>query len=234
MGARHRFRFFVPHVGAEGGTLHVQPADAHHLDVVRLGPDDRVDLVDADGTVWEARPLGDGLVELLRPQAAAADVEACIELVAGVLTGARFDELVDGAVQAGVARIVPFATTTKDVVRIDERRARLQRIAEAAAKQSKRTIVPSIAAAIDATDLCSGPTGIVLDAAGVLPLDAAVRRVGVDDTVRLLVGPADGLAPELLAALRDAGWTTARMGPTILRAELAAAVAVAIAALHRT
>jgi 16S rRNA (uracil1498-N3)-methyltransferase len=47
--------------------------------------------------------------------------------------------------------------------------------------------------------------------------------------VRLLIGPAGGFDATEIAALLEAGFTAAALGPRILRAETAAIAAVAIA-----
>jgi 16S rRNA (uracil1498-N3)-methyltransferase len=46
--------------------------------------------------------------------------------------------------------------------------------------------------------------------------------------VLLVVGPEGGLAPAEIAALHDAGATAVHLGPTVLRAATAGAVAAAV------
>lgn len=227
----HRFRFFVDVVGTAGTAVQPAEADLRHLRVLRLRDGEPVEVVDAAGVCWQARVAGERL-ELVDPIANVHDQPATsIELVAGALTGARFDDLVDAAVQAGADRVVPLALTRRDLERLTSRTPRLRRIAKAAAQQSKRGLVPELGAPIDERELLALEPGIVLDAAAGIGLDERLEQTGGRE-LRLLVGPAEGLAPELVTGLLKRGWRDARLGPTILRAELAAAVAVAIAAMH--
>lgn len=227
MSDRHRFRFFVDATGAPGACLPLAAIDAHHARVLRLADGHGVDVVDAEGTLWEAQVAG-ASVQLVASLDGSTE-PAPIELYAGALTGAKFDELVDGAVQAGASLVVPFASNRRDLERLGARRARLERLARAAAKQSKRVLVPTIGAPIGVEELPD--RGIVLDSSAPEALDRVVARSGLQP-LRLLVGGADGIDHAVIAALVERGWTRARLGPTILRAELAAAVAVAVAAMH--
>jgi len=244
-GDRHRFRFFTRDVGLPGVRVQLAPSDAAHLAVLRLDAGDTVELVDATGVVWEAAVPPDtaaGFVTLGQPVLAdpARPQLPRIDLVAGALVGGRFDELVDGAVQAGASSITPFAVAAKEARRLADRHDRLQRIATAAAKQAKRREVPRISAPLDRAGLLALEPGVVLDAAADAPLDLMLQQLdharrdlgGALVGYTVLVGPAEGLSGELVAELVSAGWRAARLGPTILRAELAAAVTVAAVALH--
>lgn len=220
----HRFRFFVDVVAVRGAQVTLSSADAAHARVLRLAEGDGIDVVDSAGTVWDAAYVSHGAVRLI-DVVVDGSARGGIELIAGVLTGAKFDELVDHAVQAGATRIVPLATTPRDHARILARRERLQRIAAAAAKQSHQSRIAQIASPITHAELLELEPGLVLDAA------ASDRITDVDvasDTeVRVLVGPADGLDDTLVGELVRGGWRGVRLGRSILRAELAAGVAVA-------
>ena len=234
-GAPHRFRFFVDETGEVGARVTVPDGDRAHLRVLRASTGTRVEIVDGSGALWEGEVDEDGAVRLLQPIPVSGKQLVQIELVAGALVGGRFDELVDGVVQAGVTRVIPYAASRRDLERLAARRGRLERICRSAAKQAKRLLVPTIGDPVDDEGLLALPPGIVLDAAADATIDAAFELVGgraPGSMIRLLVGPADGLSEQLLAALDDRGWTRARLGPTVLRSELAAAVAVAHAAMH--
>ncbi|MCW2972516.1 MAG: hypothetical protein JWN72_789 [Thermoleophilia bacterium] len=238
--ARHRFRFFTRDVGLPRARVELTAPDAAHLGVLRLAEGDDVEVVDVTGVVWLGQVAGGGVVTLREPLPLDGLQLPRIDLIAGALVGGRFDELVDGAVQAGASSIAPFAATAKDARRLAERHDRLQRIAESAAKQAKRREVPRIAAPLDRAGLLATAPGIVLDAGAHEPLDRVLQALDAARADRggslvgytVLVGPAEGLSGELVADLVAAGWHAARLGPSILRAELAAAVTVAAVALH--
>jgi 16S rRNA (uracil1498-N3)-methyltransferase len=232
----HRFRFFVDRPGREGAVVRLSAADSGHVHVLRMAVGHEMDIVDTDGHVWAGRFTGDedqvACVELEHPVSTMAEVGPRVELIAGSLSGNRFDELVNGAVQAGATSVTPLISSQRDRERLTQRRDRLQRLAVAAAKQSKQTRIADVRLPIDMDEVLAGPAGIVLDARGDVTLDHV--DLGTSDVVRMLIGPADGLSADTVAALVGAGWTAVRLGPSILRSELAAAVATAIVAMRCT
>jgi 16S rRNA (uracil1498-N3)-methyltransferase len=230
----HVFRFFVDVIGASGETVELDAFDAHHARVLHgAQAGAAIEVVDGAGQRWRGRfdgPTGRVVLEeqldtLHEPQ---------IVLYAGVLVGGKVDDVVDGAVQAGATRIVPVVRSASDRAKVDQRFERLMRIATSAAKQSKRAAVPAVRGAIEQHELLDVEPGILLDGAAPMQLDEALRGPAGSEPIRLFVGAADGIDAELATRLVDAGWVAARLGPTILRSELAATVAVAIAAMHAT
>jgi RsmE family RNA methyltransferase len=233
-GDQHVFRFFVDVPGVPGARVQLTAPDVVHLRVLRLDAGAPVEVVDARHVAWTATvddPVS-GAVTL--GAIGVPVVEPPIELLAIVRVGGRYDDLVDAAVQAGATRIVPMVASARDAERIGARHARVARIAATAAKQAKRASVPVVELPRLLDSLVAGPGGIVVVPDAPDLLDVVVATAGAGSTLRLLVGAADGFPDGLVERLVDAGWTRGRLGPTILRAELAAAVAVAIAAMHAT
>lgn len=223
----HRFRFFTAETPDAGDVVELAEADARHMHVIRAQPGDVVDLVDRRGHVYDAEVLGtDGQVRVVQLQAQAGTAEPEIVLYAGVLTGQPWDHLVDGAVQAGVSRIVPVAFTQREGDQLRRRGERIMRVAESAAKQSKRTYIPRVEEPMAAQLLGGEPRGIVLDPGAELSL--VDWRPWDDGPYGLIVGGASGIPRAYVKALVDRGWVAARIGDSVLRSELAAAIGVAI------
>lgn len=231
--ARHVFRFFVDTVCSAGGTVELDEFDARHARVLHgAHADGPVEVVGRDGAIWHGTFDGPTGRLTLGDAPVARVEEPTIVVLAFVTVGGRTDELVDAAVQAGATHVVPVVRSSRDRAKVDARRERLTRIATTAAKQSKRGSVPTIAAALDATALAAEPAGIVVDPDAPRLLDQVVRERPTGEPLRLLVGSSDGYPDGLVEELEAAGWQRGRLGPTILRAELAAGVAVAIASMH--
>ncbi|MCW2920436.1 MAG: rRNA methyltransferase [Thermoleophilia bacterium] len=230
---RHVFRFFVDAVGAPGATVELDEFDARHARVLHGAHADRpVEVVGSDGAIWHGTFDGPSGRLTLGDAPVACVEEPTIVVLAFVTVGGRTDELVDAAVQAGATRIVPVVRSGKDRAKVDARRERLTRIATTAAKQAKRGSVPTIAAALDPSELANEPAGVIVEPTASQLLDDVIRSLAPDSPIRLLLGSSDGFAPGLVDELVAAGWQRGRLGPTILRAELAAGVAVAIASMH--
>ena len=122
-------------------------ADAHHLArVVRRGPGDEIELIDPEGRLWAAR----GAAHRARRwpcacptrRAAGAAPAAGVALYLGLAEWGRVDTAVEKVVELGVGEVALF--TSERARRVPEpdawrrRRERLQRVAEAAARQSGR------------------------------------------------------------------------------------------------
>lgn len=131
----------------------------------------------------------------------------------------RTDDLINMATQLGVARFVPVITARTVAGHINW--DRMRKIATEAAEQSNRNSVPEILTPIKFADL--DLSGLVFaDERAAHGHDCAIGA----DTKSILVGPEGGFSPDEFAALDAAGARGISLGATILRAELAAAVAI--------
>ena len=132
----------------------------------------------------------------------------------------RTDDLVNMATQMGVARLVPVITerTVANNINWD----RMRKIAIEAAEQSNRNSVPEISAPIKFSDLNLSNLVFADErcAYGHMPADMATADA-------VLVGPEGGFSDAEFDALDTNGAHGISLGKTILRAELAAAVAIA-------
>jgi 16S rRNA (uracil1498-N3)-methyltransferase len=225
---RHVFRCFSGRVHRPGDTVALSEPDAAHFKVVRLRPGDTVELADAAGAVWTASVIDTHQVEVLTQlQPAGSGID--MELIAGVLSGQQWDTLLDGATQAGVTRIVPLVHDQRSLERIRQRQERGERVIAAAARQAKRRRVPVLAPPLHIDAIGEVKPGIVCveHAPDALRMCEAVQAATTH--VRLLVGPAEGFDAQLVETLTGRGWVRVTLGSSVLRAELAAAVAVAMA-----
>ena len=146
----------------------------------------------------------------------------------------RMEWAIEKCTELGVERIVPVIAgrTESHLAAAAPRRVeRWQRIARQSAEQSRRLSPPGISAPAKFDDLVAIPADsriVLAETEDDRLLKDAVRHDA--GTVLLAFGPEGGWKAQELAALRDAGWTAASLGDTILRAETAAIAAVAIAA----
>lgn len=146
--------------------------------------------------------------------------------------GKRMDLVVEKAAELGATRIVPLVTD-RSVVKAGEgnKLERWRRIAESAARQSLRTVVPEVTAPMpfrEAIEVAEGT--ILLHNAAELP---SLEEV-VSSPASLFVGPEGGWSDGEMDVARGFGASFARIGPHRLRSETAgiAAVARADAALE--
>lgn len=230
----HRFRFFATGPATDG-CVAVDRDDAQHLKVLRAGSDDIFDVVCVDGSLWSAALDRPGMLRLLKQIAPAPAPRPHVTLFAGVLSGQKWDALVDAAVQAGADTVVPVAASPREASAIDKRHERSERICRAAAKQAKRRSIPQIESAIQLDDVPgpgAGESAFVLDPGSEALVDALATGEKAPTAISIVVGAAAGLTDEQVALLVARGWQRAGMGPTILRSELAAPIAVSLVCQH--
>jgi 16S rRNA (uracil1498-N3)-methyltransferase len=221
----HVFRVFLPDPApAEPGQERcIGAADARRLQrVLRLGVGDPIEVADARGRVLaatvaaESRVVCGAVVSEPRPAPPLA--------VRLAQAGPRSDTAVEKLVELGVERLGPLETAA---MRREPRGDRWQRIAAAAAAQSKRARVPRVAAPIPLAEALDDHAIMLSHEDPDGTLDEALARVG--RPVVLLVGPEAGFLPDELAAARAAGVPIATLGELVLRTETAAIVAAALA-----
>ena len=146
----------------------------------------------------------------------------------------RMEWAIEKCVELGVAQIVPVIAgrTEKHLAAAVAKRVdRWRRIARQAAEQSRRGSSPEIAEPIKFKELLAlkGETRIVLSE---VEQDGMLKDAipPVANSVLLAFGPEGGWTEKEFAAFREARWTSASLGSTILRAETAVIAALAVVA----
>jgi 16S rRNA (uracil1498-N3)-methyltransferase len=157
-----------------------------------------------------------------------------ITLVLAIFKFDRLEWAIEKCTELGVSRIVPVISRRTDshlAVASTKRVERWERIARQAAEQSRRSTPPEIAAPIKLSEAwnCSQALRIVLaeSEAQTLLRDVLTSRNAGGD-IALAIGPEGGWAEDELRGFERAGWISASLGNTILRAETAAIAALAV------
>jgi len=215
------------------GPLPIDGPAAHYLvGVMRTGMGDPVKLFDDRTGEWLAvasevgkRRLTLDVTQHLRPREPVPD----LWLVAAPLKKGRVDWMAEKACELGVARLVPVLTRRTVVDKPNTERLRAHMIE--AAEQCGRTAVPQVAEPVKlAALLADWPRARALffaDETGGEPALSAMRaRPG---PAALLIGPEGGFDREEREAIRALPAAVGlSLGPRILRADTAAAAAVAL------
>ena len=159
-----------------------------------------------------------------------------LTLLLAVFKFDRMEWAIEKCTELGVARIVPAIARRTDAhlaAAVAKRVERWRRIALQAAEQSRRTTPPEIAAPMKLSDAVTltGSLRIVLsESQQQLQVRDAIESQSAEteeDTI-LAVGPEGGWTSDELQGFQQAGWISASLGTTILRAETAAIAATAI------
>src|SRR5579864_2851764 len=161
-------------------------------------------------------------------------ITAPITVALSIFKFDRMEWAIEKCTELGVSRVIPFiaARTEAHLAAASTKRAeRWKRIAKQASEQARRISPPEICAPIKFKDVLgmNADVRIVLsETEQSLMLQDAIPQAAT--SILLAFGPEGGWKEQEITAFRDAGWTSASLGSTILRAETAVIAAVAIAA----
>jgi 16S rRNA (uracil1498-N3)-methyltransferase len=157
-----------------------------------------------------------------------------ITLLLAVFKFDRMEWAIEKCTELGVSRIVPVIARRTDAHLASaaaKRAERWRRIALQAAEQSRRAVPPEIAPPIKLQDAASltGALRIVLaESEQKTLLRDVLASNPADGKIILAIGPEGGWAEDELQLFDKAGWISASLGSTILRAETAAIAATAV------
>ena len=243
--------FFVSPSQINGHTIVITGEDVNHIkNVLRMKPGEEISIGNgADDNEYRAsiREIKDDeiICDLLFVKEDGVELPVGITLFQGLPKSDKMDTIIQKAVELGAVRIVPVATE-RAVVKLDAKKAaskkeRWQKISEAAAKQSKRAIVPEVTLPMtmsEAVNMASSMNAAAIPYElenGMDGMKAFVDRVkslaGNKDTkpeVAVFIGPEGGFADEEIELAGNAGITPVSLGRRILRTETAGMTVLSI------
>lgn len=237
-------RFFIPQLYA--AEMVIKDVDAKHISkVLRMQPGDKIQIVSDDGVTAIAEIVSlqadNVVVKCLEKLAESHEPSVKITLAQGLAKGEKMDFIIQKAVEMGVSSIVPVAME-HSVVRLEGAKAdkkveRWQKIAEAAAKQSKRDIIPQVQPVQTMQRMLANNDLqhkiIAYECEDRLGLKTALQSCDNLQELLLIIGPEGGISEFELELARKNGAVPVSLGKRILRAETAGVVALS-AILYET
>ena len=229
-------RFFMAGTNFKGGMAIIRGRDAEHVRVLRLRPGEDLIICDAQGTDYKCRLVSaepDQVeAEVIEAVPCPAEPSVAVTVLCGLPKGDRTDYIIQKCVEAGASEIV-FFLSDRCVARPEtpeKKLERWQRIAEEAAKQSGRGIIPQVRWAgefAEALNIANQKElKIFLYETGEREgLDAVLEANKGAKSVALITGPEGGFAPFEADLARIVGLHICSMGERILRCETAPVVA---------
>jgi 16S rRNA (uracil1498-N3)-methyltransferase len=229
--------FLVPDL-EDGDTIVLTGAEAYHAATVkRLAVGEPALLADGHGGLAEvqvSRVGPDRVVFQVRSRRLLERPEPRLVVVQALPKGERAELAVELLTELGVDEIVPWAADRAISQWKGDRAAKgvakWQRVAQAAAKQSRRAWIPAISALAGSAEVAgrisAARLALLLYSGADQPLtQTAVPAVG---EVVLVVGPEGGLSPAELALFGEHGGRPVRLGAEVLRTSTAGAAALAV------
>lgn len=153
----------------------------------------------------------------------------------------KFDRLewaVEKCTELGANEIIPIIarrTDTHLAAAAPKRVDRWRRIAREASQQSRRTSPPAIAEPVKLKQYLASESSTLRIVLAENEEHTVLRDIARGDSeIALAIGPEGGWTDDELQLFGNAGWRTASLGDTILRAETAAIAATAVVAALST
>jgi len=235
-------RFFVPQEAIQQNKAVITGPDVKHITrVLRLKPGDTIGL-SSGGREFAARiteiTKKEGVCEIVSENPVSTEPPVRVTLYQGLPKGDKMELVIQKSTELGVSCLVPVVCE-RTVIKLDEkkareRQARWQKVAQEAAKQSRRTSIPEVREPLNFDRVLASVKDGTL---AVMPWEeetsVGMRQVlrnpgGPVKEVAVFIGPEGGFSAREAGMARDRGVRLVSLGPRILRTETAGIAAAAI------
>ncbi len=236
-------RFFTDPSNIDGSEIKITGSDVNHIkNVLRMRAGEEISVSDGAGKDYfgKIRSIDRDcvLIDIENSWDSYVELPAEITLFQGLPKADKMELIIQKAVELGACAIVPVITK-RTIVRWDEKKqdkklARWQGIAESAAKQSGRGIIPKVTAPVSFSAALA-QAGFM--EAAVIPYEKAegmeaarekVRSMRGKKSIGVFIGPEGGFDTDEIEAAIKAGVCPITLGRRILRTETAGLTALSI------
>lgn len=229
------YQFFVDDAQIGREFVTITGEDVNHIkNVLRMKAGEKIRISNQQGRDYycEISEVTDTFVQadILNEDAASTELPSKIYLFQGIPKGDRMETVIEKAVELGVYEIIPVAMKYC-VVKLDAKKeatkiARWQKQAEAAAKQSKRSIIPKIhpvmsyKEAVEYAMQCDVRLVPYENERGMQGTREALSTIKAGTSVSVMIGPEGGFAEDEIAQVKDS-MQVISLGKRILRTNTA-------------
>lgn len=230
------YRFYIEASQRMGDVIEITGEDVNHIkNVLRMKNGERFVLCDGAGTDYLCELSGSRdrslLADIIEESPSDTELPVRLVLFQGLPKKDKMELIIQKAVELGVAEIVPVVTK-RTIVKADEGKSekklsRWQAIAESAAKQSGRGIIPNVAPictwkeALAQMKNIEYNTVLYENAKGMGPTAEFVKAAPKKQSIGIFVGPEGGFTEEEVAQVVAQGAECLSLGKRILRTETA-------------
>ncbi|MBO5726599.1 MAG: 16S rRNA (uracil(1498)-N(3))-methyltransferase [Clostridia bacterium] len=240
------YNFFVDNENKKDDRYFISGTDFNHIkNVLRMSIgeqflvscDDHSDLCEIES--FEADTI---VVKIIEQDYQSTNLPIKIHLFQGLPKSDKLELIIQKAVELGVATVTPVAMK-RSIVKIDDKKKkskteRWQAIAEAAAKQSKRTAIPEVREVMSYKEMLNEAKNLDLllvpyeCAEGMTATKEALSQITSGMSVGIVIGPEGGFEQKEIDSALEIGGKVISLGARILRTETAAITSVAMCMLY--
>ncbi|NLL76661.1 MAG: 16S rRNA (uracil(1498)-N(3))-methyltransferase [Clostridiales bacterium] len=231
------YNFFVEPAQIQGNTITITGNDVNHIkNVLRMKIGEEISVsngidkkeyrcgiedIEEEKIVCKLRFVKEDGMEL----------PSRVYLFQGLPKADKMELIIQKAVELGVYEVIPVAAK-RAVVKLDERKAKAKRgrwqgIAESAAKQSKRRIIPQIKEVMTMQEAVRYASGMEVRlipyelAEGMQETKNIISSLKKEQSIAVFIGPEGGFEENEIKEATDNGIVPITMGKRILRTETA-------------
>lgn len=240
------YQFYVEDEKAEDSFITIEGSDVNHIrNVLRMkkGENIRVSSLSGKNFICSIEEINETCVKarILAADDVGTELTNRIYLFQGLPKGDKMELIIQKAVELGAYAVVPVSMK-HCVVKLDAKKAaakvaRWQSIAESAAKQSKRSVIPEILHPVSFRQAAEFAQKLDVklvpyeNERGMKATREAVDAIKPGDSIGIFIGPEGGFAPEEIELVRE-DMQLLSLGKRILRTETAGFTMLAILMYH--
>ncbi len=238
------YQFFISREQISDGKATITGSDVNHMkNVLRMKPGEEIFVNDGEHTwLCELRELdADQIIASVKEQVKSSELPVRIYLFQGLPKADKLEQIIQKSVELGVFEIVPVAMK-RCVVKLDEKKQdakckRWQAIAESAAKQAKRSLIPDVHNVMNYKEalMYAASMDVILlpyeHADGMKRTREVLFQIKPGSSVAVLIGPEGGFDEDEVKYAKQQGAEVITLGRRILRTETAGPAVLAMLGL---
>ena len=229
--------FFTDPSQVRDGKIFIEGSDVNHMkNVLRMRVGEQVQISDQNGKNYLCE------LETFETQRSQNELGSRLYLFQGLPKSDKMELIVQKAVELGVYEVIPVATH-RAVVKLDEKKAakktaRWNAIAEGAAKQSGRDVIPVVKNVMTLEDALAYAADLDLilmpyeDAQGMAKTRRVISEIRQGQSVGIFIGPEGGFEEAEVQKAQETGTVPITLGKRILRTETAGIAVLSILMYH--
>lgn len=236
--------FYCEEKNVADDSIRITGSDVNHIkNVLRMREGEALTVCDGTGMEYSceiaAYADGEAVLRILKKAKAQTELPVRLVLYQGLPKKDKMELIIQKAVELGAAEIVPVMTKRCIVKLEDDKKEakkleRWQAIAESAAKQSGRAVIPAVTRVMSYKEALkrakeSGMGLIPYECAeGMKSLKEVACQAANQTTVSVFIGPEGGFEEAEIEVAKEHGIVPVSLGKRILRTETAGFTTLAI------
>lgn len=230
------YRFFVPEENVHEQEILITGDDVNHIkNVLRMEMGEKVVVSCGQGMdyycIIEDIQAGEIVLRIRETKPAIAELPVKVVLFQALPKMDKMELVIQKAIELGAAEVVPVRSR-RCVVKLDDKKeekklARWRAIAESAAKQSGRGVIPAVHSVMDFKDALeyAGELDVVMipyELCNTMPESGeTIRKAAEQQSIGIFIGPEGGFERSEIELASEHGAVPVSLGKRILRTETA-------------